>query len=152
MNIRPINEEDYPQIDMYIKQRSWERSGKQWVNLINPALIERVAKNKHPHIHIMIVEETYAVLFSVIKPWFTDKMLIEEKLIFKLFDGPGKFLDVVTALEHVAKTMGAVGILAGTALAPKDAVMVRILERQGFVINHVGLFKDTAMSNDIIGP
>lgn len=152
MNIRPITEEDYPQIDMYIKQRSWERAGKQWVNLINPSLIEAVAKNKHPHIHTMIVEETYAVLFSVVKPWFTDKMLIEEKLIFKLFDGPGKFPDVIVALEHVAKTMGAVGILAGTALAPKDAVMVRILERQGFVVNHVGLFKDTAMSNDIIGP
>ena len=152
MNIRPINEADYPQIDLYIEQRSWERAGKEWVKLINPALIKRVAMNKHPHIHTMIVEETYAVLFSVVKPWFTDSTLIEEKLIFKLFDGPGKFSDVIVALEHVAKTMGAVGILAGTALAPKDAVMVRILERQGFVVNHVGLFKDTAMSDDIIRP
>lgn len=146
-NIRPLREEDYPFIDAYIKQRPWERADKKWVSLIDPVLIESTLKNQNPNIHSVIVKDTYLVLFSVIKPWFTHKTLIDEKLIFHLLDGPGKFTDVVAALEYIANTMNASGVMVGTALAPKDAVLVRMFQRAGFSSSHVGLFKS---SNDII--
>ena len=43
--------------------------------------------------------------------------------------------------------MNASGVMVGTALAPKDAVLVRMFQRAGFSSSHVGLFKS---SNDII--
>lgn len=150
-NIRPLREEDYPFIDAYIKQRPWERANKEWVALIDPVLIESTLKNQNPNIHSVIVKDTYLVLFSVIKPWFTNKTLIDEKLIFRLLDGPGKFADVVEALEYIAHTMNAVGVMVGTALAPKDEVLVRMFQRAGFSTNYTGLFKNTQVSNDIIG-
>lgn len=142
MNIRPLAEEDYPFIDQYIKQRPWERANKQWIKLIDPVLIEATLKNKNPNIHCVIVEDTYLVLFSVIRPWFTNKALIDEKLIFRLLNGPGKFSDAVAALEYIAKTTDAAGVMVGTALAPNDKVMVRMFQRAGFELSQSGLFKD----------
>ena len=147
-NIRPLRKEDYPFIDAYIEQRPWERAGKEWVSLIDPVLIESTLKNQNPSIHSVIVKDTYLLLFSVIKPWFTHKTLIDEKLIFRLLNGPGKFTDVVAALERIAHTMNASGVMVGTALAPKDEVLVRMFQRAGFSSSHAGLFKN---SNDIIG-
>lgn len=151
MKIRPLTEADYPFIDEYIKQRPWERTSKKWVNLIDPDLIEKTLKNQNPKIDCVIVEDTYLVLFSVIRPWFTNKILIDEKLIFRLLDGPGKFTDVIEALEYIAQVMGASAVMAGTALAPKDEVLVRMFQRAGFESNHTGLFKEITIPNDIIG-
>lgn len=142
MNIRPLEKKDYPLIDMYIKQRAWERADKKWVSLIDPILIEKTLKNLNPNIHAVIVEDTYLVLFAVISPWFTNETLIDEKLIFRLLDGPGKFSDVAKALEHIAKSTNAVGIMVGTALAPNDKVMVRMFQRAGYELSQSGLFKD----------
>ena len=142
MNIRPLTKEDYPAIDAYIKKRPWERTNKKWTGLIDPTLIETTLKNMNPNIHAVIVENTYLVLFAVISPWFTNKTLIDEKLIFRLLDGPGKFSDVVKALEHIAKSTNASGIMVGTALAPNDKVMVRMFQRTGFELSQSSLFKD----------
>ena len=151
MNIRPLKETDYPAIDAYLVQRPWERAGKQWVKLIDPVLIEATLKNNNPNIHCVIVEDTYLVLFAVIKPWFTHKSLIDEKLIFRLLDGPGKFSDAVAALEYIAERMQASGVMVGTALAPRDEVLVRLFQRAGFESSQVGLFKEISASDDIIG-
>ena len=151
MKIRPLTAADYPFIDEYIKQRPWERTSKKWVNLIEPDLIEKTLKNQNPKIDCVIVEDTYLVLFSVIRPWFTNKILIDEKLIFRLLDGPGKFTDVIEALEYIAQIIGASAVMVGTALAPKDEVLVRMFQRAGFESNHTGLFKEITVPNDIIG-
>ena len=149
MNIRPLREDDYPFIDAYIKQRVWERANKKWVKLIDPVLLESTLKNTNPNIHVVIVKDTYLLAFSVISPWFTSKTLIDEKLIFRLLDGPGKFSDVIEALEYIAQTLYASGILVGTALAPKDEVLTRMFQHAGFEMNQMGLFKE---SNAIIEP
>lgn len=150
MNIRPLTKEDYPFIDAYIKQRPWERAGKKWVSLIDPVLIESTLKNQNPNIHSVIVKDTYLVLFSVIKPWFTHKTLIDEKLIFRLLDGPGKFTDVVAALEYIAHTMNASGVMVGTGLAPNDKAMSRIYQHANFEPSSVNLYKEIIISGDII--
>lgn len=142
MNIRPLCETDYPFIDIYIKQRPWERANKKWVNLIDPVLIESTLKNSNSNIHAVIVKDTYLLLFAVISPWFTNKTLIDEKLIFHLLDGPGKFSDVVDALEYIAKSVHASGIMVGTALAPSNKVMARMFQHAGFELSQSGLFKD----------
>lgn len=142
MNIRPLRETDHAAIDAYIKQRPWERADKAWVALIDPTCIEATLKNMNPNIHCVIVKDTYLLLFSVVSPWFTNKRLIDEKLIFRLLDGPGKFTDVVDALEYIAKSMNASGIMAGTALAPSNKAMARMFQRAGFELSQTGLFKD----------
>ena len=148
--IRPLCEDDYPFIDNYIKQRPWERSNKKWVSLIDPVLIEATLKNQNPNIHAVIVKDTYLVLFSLGKPWFTKKALVDEKLIFRLLNGPGKFKDVVIALEYIAKTVGASGVMVGTGLVPKDAAMVRIYQHAGFEASSINLYKEITTSGDII--
>lgn len=142
MNIRPLTKEDYPAIDAYIKKRPWERTNKKWTGLIDPTLIETTLKNINPNIHAVIVENTYLVLFAVISPWFTNKTLIDEKLIFRLLDGPGKFSDVTAALDHIAASTNAAGIMVGTALAPSDKVMARMFQRAGFELSQSSLFKE----------
>jgi hypothetical protein len=142
MNIRPLTKEDYPFIDAYVKQRPWERTNKKWTGLIDPTLIETTLKNMNPNIHAVVVEDTYLLLFAVISPWFTNKTLIDEKLVFRLLDGPGKFSDVVKALEYIAKSTNTSGIMVGTALAPNDKVMVRMFQRAGFELSQSSLFKD----------
>ena len=96
----------------------------------------------NPNIHAVVVEDTYLLLFAVISPWFTNKTLIDEKLVFRLLDGPGKFSDVVKALEYIAKSTNTSGIMVGTALAPNDKVMVRMFQRAGFELSQSSLFKD----------
>lgn len=143
INIRPLTKEDYPHIEAYVKQRAWERADKKWIALIDSSRIEATLKNLNPNIHAVIVEDTYLLLFAVISPWFTSKTLIDEKLIFRLLDGPGKFSDVVKALEHIAESTNSAGIMVGTALAPKDNVMVRMFQKAGFELSQAGLFKET---------
>lgn len=142
MNIRPLTKEDYPFIDKYVKQRAWERTNKKWTSLIDPTLIETTLKNMNPNIHAVVVEDTYLLLFAVISPWFTNKTLIDEKLVFRFLDGPGKFSDVTAALEHIATSTNAAGIMVGTALAPSSKVMVRMYQRAGYELSQSGLFKE----------
>ena len=140
-NIRELTEADYPAIDQCIVDRVWERSNKKWAAMVDPQIVGDAVKNKHPHIHSVIVEETYLLVFAVAHLWFTAKFFIEEKLVLKLYDGPGKFSDVIQALEHTAKVTEASGILVGTSMAPNDKALVRLYEKEGFEFSQAGLYK-----------
>lgn len=152
INVRFVDEQDYSAIDDYIADEVWKRTHKAWAKLIKPKYIDRVLKGGNPNIHAVIVEETYLVLFSVIRPWFTDQTLLDEKLIFRLYDGVGEFSDVISVLETLAQHENAAGIMVGTGLAPSDKAMSRMYQRVGFESSSSNLYKETPVSDDIIGP
>jgi hypothetical protein len=148
INIRFVEKCDYPAIEAYINDKVWTRADKLWTALIEPRLIERVLKGFNPCIHSIVVEETYLVLFATVRPWFTDQIIIDEKLIFRLHDGKGKFSDVIDALDAIAKEEDAAGIMVGTGLTPNDAAMSRLYKREGFEPSSSNLYKQSLTTGD----
>jgi hypothetical protein len=143
INIRFVGGQDEAAIDAYVADKVWGRADKLWTTLINPLHIGRVLKGFNPNIHAMVVEETYLVLFATVRPWFTDQIIIDEKLIFRLHDGKGKFSDVIDALDAIAKEENAAGIMVGTGLTPNDAAMSRLYKREGFEPSSSNLYKQS---------
>ena len=73
-------------------------------------------------------------------------------MIFRLYDGVGEFSDVISVLETLAQHENAAGIMVGTGLAPSDKAMSRMYQRVGFESSSSNLYKETPVSDDIIGP
>jgi hypothetical protein len=141
IQIRTINDTDKEAIDAYVNARVWERAEKKWVTTIDSELIRTACKNENPDIHSVIIEETYLLLFSIVKLWFSSEQFLEEKLLIKLLDGPGKFSDVTKAFDQMAQNLRIDHIVVGTAMAPNDKALVRMYMRNGFEQSATGLYK-----------
>lgn len=144
INIRFVAEQDYPDIDAYLADKVWGHADKLWTTLINPQYIERALKGFNPSIRALVIEETYLVLYALVRPWFTDQTIIDEKLIFRLRLGKGKFPDVIDTLNAIAKEENAAGVMVGTGLTHNDAAMSRLYQREGFEPSSSNLYKQSS--------
>lgn len=144
VEIRELVESDFPVVDAYIKQEIWKRAKKEWAQFVDPEKVEAVLKNTNQNIHAVIVDETYVLVFRVAHLWFTSNWFIEEMLVVRALPGKASFASVHRALDHICRVSGASGILAGTAMVPRDAAMVRLYKKGGFSVTQIGLFKNAA--------
>lgn len=106
-------------------------AAKPWFKFINPdVVLTRLLTNPL----VWIINETYLVSLEVGSPWYTDKRLVEEQLVVKLYpEGPGSFAEVTEFLKAVPEWVGAEGTGVGTALTEYDAPLVQKYTEAGFV-------------------
>jgi hypothetical protein len=67
------------------------------------------------------------VLCTVGKPWWADKPIVQEELLFSLDGEPINTGQVVRYLEALAKAEGAAGVAIGTSLSERDLALSRLL-------------------------
>ena len=115
---------------------------KAWMRLID--VEQGTARLFRGEIPSFIVAETYLLVAAPCTPWYSgdDTKVLSEHIVIKVYDGPGKFQDVVGALHALAHHWGCQGICVGTALAPIDNALARLYERHGFTKQAFELFKE----------
>lgn len=132
--------------DVYHEPWGQLASNKAWTALCDANTIAEVITGEMvpEGFDSVIVADTYWLLYAVGKPWYSTKPILSEELLWRLYEnGPGRFADVIEALDALAEQHGAYGISTGTALAGKDSALSRMYERQGgYRPVTTGMFKE----------
>ena len=138
---RKIEERDFDSIRSAIRITVSEGS-KAWMNLID--LKEGTDRLFRGEIPSFIVAETYLLVAAPAVPWYAndDTRVLSEHIVIKVYDGPGKFQDVVGALHALARYWDCRAICVGTALAPVDNALARLYARYGFTKQAYELIKE----------
>lgn len=83
----------------------------------------------------------YLIVYEVGPTWCNDLPLLHEVIVFRL--APGSDFKVVPAfLERKGREAGCAFVVAGTALAPKDAALASLYYRSGFSLSHYHVIKE----------
>lgn len=82
------------------------------------------------------------LLCSVVTPWWADKPIVQEELLFSLDGEPINTGQVVRYLEDLAKAKGAAGVAIGTSLSERDQALSRLLQRVYYVEEARTLYKE----------
>ena len=82
------------------------------------------------------------LLCSVVTPWWADKPIVQEELLFSLDGEPINTGQVVRYLEDLAKANGAAGVAIGTSLSERDQALSRLLQRVYYVEEARTLYKE----------
>lgn len=132
MNIRDLNDSDYPKINARIAEMVWFRYDKKWTKLINPECVRNACIGRHPTIKVEVLCDTYLMLYQVVTPWYSDKRILEECLLFKMHESNNvPFKKVVAAIKALAIINHCYMVSMGTAMAD-DRAYSRLLTRCGF--------------------
>lgn len=91
--------------------------------------------------HAYIVDGAYLVIFEVGVPWFSNELVLSEKLVVQL-SSASAFNVVTEFLEQMMVEAGASWIEAGTALALHDQALASQYIKQGFKVEALALTKD----------
>lgn len=79
-----------------------------------------------------VVAETYLVGYRLVEYKYGEGRYLEEYIVIKIHDGPGRFADAVTFLREEAVAWECKGILAATLLHSDNSRLVKAYERYGF--------------------
>lgn len=79
-----------------------------------------------------VVAETYLVGYRLVNYKYGEGTYLEEYIVLKIHDGPGKFSDVIAFLRQEAVAWECKGILAATLLHFNNDKLVKAYERYGF--------------------
>lgn len=115
---------------------------KEWLRLIDLKRgTDRIIKGEVP---AFIVSETYLLVAAPAVPWYgaDDTRVLAEHMVLKVYNGPGKFQDVIQAMHGLARHWNCRGICVGTALAPVNDALARMYQRHGFTKQAYELFKE----------
>lgn len=75
--------------------------------------------------------EGYLVAYQIGAPWYSHRKVLSDLLLVRVETG-GTLAGVTRFLREQARAAGADLIALGTMLAPRDAVMSRLYQAQGF--------------------
>jgi hypothetical protein len=82
----------------------------------------------------VVVNESYLLVFSVVKPWYSkNSTILCEDLVLRIGKG-GSFGDVIAAMEYLAGLNECNAIITGGALARSSRAITRLYQRFGFVL------------------
>lgn len=139
--LRVINPGDHEVIRSAISM-AVSSGSKEWLGLID--LEQGTNRLFRGEIPSFIVAETYLLVAAPTTPWYAGDQttVLAEHIVIKVYDGPGKFQDVIQALHAMARHWNCRGICVGTALAPIDNALARMYERHGFSKQAFELFKE----------
>lgn len=116
-------------------------SAAHWQGRHDPETVIR--KFAEGSINVVIIEETYALIYVVASPWYNDKALDFYELgVYRVGTGNARFVSVTQAMEGIARQCGALRIIVGTSLPTNKESLVRLYERHGFKLHAYALFKD----------
>lgn len=119
-----------PPIQTFFEKHRRIRPDYHWYSIVDPFVV--LAHVGTHAVRSFVVNETYLLVYDVSEPWYTRKRIVEEMLVVKVYDGPGKFDDVLTVLESIRTAHGAVGIAAGNSLARYPRALERMYTRRGY--------------------
>lgn len=129
MSVREVNLSDYPTI--YLLLDSMVTQGNTLVARIGDA--ETAARAiASGAVDARVIDEQYLVVFNVGRPWYSDRLVLEELMVLRLRPGTAPFSKVTDFLERMAGSVGAELIMVGGALSDRPNALRRAYRQQGF--------------------
>lgn len=86
-----------------------------------------------------VVQETYLIGYKLIEYKYGEGRHLQEYIVIKIYDGPGKFGDVITFLREEAVAWECKSILTATLLHSDNDRLVKAYQRYGFKTQMVEL-------------
>jgi len=129
--LRAPNSKDFDLICCKLKEAIDKNRDTEVVrNLVVEEAVKRIVEQST--CDALILDDTILIVFGVGKPWYADRVMLQEYMVLRLRDGT-TFSEYCDALEYLASTVGAETIVVGSQLAHAPKALVRKYVANGFM-------------------
>ena len=96
------------------------------------ATLEKMGREEKPFgLYASVLNDSHLLIWSFAAPWYAgDQRWITEQFFLRI--GKGATKDAFTAIDLLARNIGATGVVMATSLARNDAALGRLLAGQGY--------------------
>lgn len=129
--IRPVNDKDYPAIEEKVQEFFSKSHTNTWLKTINQGNVLCAMKDQ-TSLSALVVEESYLLVLTYNKPWYTNQVFLQELLTQRIYRTNKPFSLVPKALEIIAKDALLKGIMVSAALHPNPEKIFKVYEAAGF--------------------
>lgn len=118
LSLRSVEEADKPFIIQKIKDEHFNAmttGTKNWLTNLSYEDVD-IFLDKFDSFQSLIINETYLVIYDVGELWWSDKKVLAENMILRIYNGQAKFSDIMKTLDVLAEINNCGYIDVGTAL------------------------------------